>query len=137
MMNKTHIWPLRVYFEDTDAGGIVYHANYLKFTERARTEMLRDMGTNHAQMVKEDGLIFVVKNISIEYHASAKLDNALTVHTLVKALGNASLTLQQNVLREDVILATSDVVLVLINTFGKPCRIPAAIRGKIDAMQAS
>jgi acyl-CoA thioester hydrolase len=132
-MNKPHIWSLRVYFEDTDAGGIVYHANYLKFTERARTEMLRDMGTNHAQMVKEDGLIFVVKNISIEYHASAKLDDALTVHTSVTALGNASFTLQQNVLRGDVILATSDVVLVLINLSGKPCRIPAVIRSKIES----
>jgi acyl-CoA thioester hydrolase len=131
-MSKAHIWPVRVYFEDTDAGGIVYHANYLKFTERARTEMLRAMGADHTAMIHEDGAMFVVKTVTIEYHQSAKLDDALDVHTSITKIGNASLILQQNVLRNDVILATSQVVLVAITKSGQACRIQASIRTKIE-----
>lgn len=130
-MTNPHIWPIRVYFEDTDAGQIVYYANYLKFTERARTEMLRAMGADHNAMIKDDGLMFVVKSVAIEYHQSAKLDDALEVHTSITKMGNASLILQQNVLRDGCELATSEVVLVSINKNGQPCRIPASIRSKI------
>jgi acyl-CoA thioester hydrolase len=132
-MTKPHIWPIRVYFEDTDAGKIVYYANYLKFTERARTEMLRAMGADHNDMIQQDGLLFVVKNVTIEYHLSAKLDDALEVHTSIVKIGNASLTLQQNVLRAGVPLATSQIVLVCVNSNSQPCRIPAAIRAKIGS----
>lgn len=131
-MSKPHIWPVRVYFEDTDAGGIVYHANYLKFTERARTEMLRAMGADHAAMIQDDGAMFVVKSVTIEYHQSAKLDDALEVHTSIHKIGNASLILQQDVHRKDAILATSQVVLVSITKSGQACRIPASIRSKIE-----
>ncbi len=131
-MTKPHIWPLRVYFEDTDAGQIVYYANYLKFTERARTEMLRAAGADHNAMIKDDGLMFVVKSVNIEYLQSAKLDDALEVHTSIIKIGNASLILQQNVLRDGHTLATSQVVLVAVNGNGQPCRIPASIRSKIE-----
>lgn len=129
---KPHVWPVRVYFEDTDAGKIVYHANYLKFAERVRTEMLRAMGADHNAMIKDDGAMFVVKNVNIEYLASAVLDDALEVHTSITKIGNASLVLQQNVLRAGVTLAASEVVLVSVNMNGQPCRIPASIRSKIE-----
>ena len=129
---KPHVWPVRVYFEDTDAGKIVYHANYLKFAERARTEMLRAMGADHNAMIKDDAAMFVVKNVNIEYLASAVLDDALEGHTSITKMGNASLVLQQNVLRAGVTLAASEVVLVSVNMNGQPCRIPASIRSKIE-----
>jgi acyl-CoA thioester hydrolase len=131
-MTKPHIWPIRVYFEDTDAGKIVYYANYLKFTERARTEMLRAQGADHNAMIKDDGLMFVVKSVNIEYLQSAYLDDTLEVHSSILKIGNASLILQQDVLRGGVTLATSQVVLVSVNSNGQPCRIPASIRSKID-----
>ncbi len=131
-MTEPHIWPIRVYFEDTDAGQIVYYANYLKFTERARTEMLRAMGADHNAMMKDDGAMFVVKRVAIDYHQSARLDDALEVHTHITKIGNASLVLQQNVLKDGQELATSEVVLVSVNESGQPCRIPASIRCKIE-----
>jgi len=88
-------------------------------------------GADHAEMIKVDGLIFVVKSLSIAYHKPAKLDDALEVHTSINKLGNASLVLQQNVLRDGVIITESEVVLVSINKAGKPCRIPENVRGKI------
>lgn len=136
-MTKPHIWPVRIYFEDTDAGGIVYHANYLRFAERARTEMLRAHGIDHAKMVKEEQTMFVVRSCTIDFNKPAKLDDALEVHSSVKDIGNASLTLQQDVVRDGAVLAASTVVLVTINSGGGACRIPAAIRAKIEALQSS
>lgn len=131
-MTKAHIWPVRVYFEDTDAGGVVYHANYLKFTERARTEMLRSLEADHAAMIRDEQIMFVVKQCTLEYHKPAKLDDALAVHTSVKQIGNASLTLQQNVYRDDLLLTTTEVVLVSVNAAWQACRIPASIRSKME-----
>lgn len=131
MMLKAHNFPIRIYFEDTDAGGVVYHANYLRFMERARTEMLRDAGIDHAQLIKNDDLMFVVKSCAIEYHAPARLDDALTVETSVAAWGNASLTLSQNIKKDGAPISSSTVVLVCVNTALKPCRIPATIRDRL------
>jgi acyl-CoA thioester hydrolase len=134
--SKPHIFPLRVYFEDTDAGGIIYHANYLKFADRARTEMMRSIGADHAVMIRETGLMFVVKACHVEYHKPGRLDDALEVHSSVAKMGNASLTLSQNVLRDGQNLAALEIVLVCINAGGSPCRIPATIRAMIEANSA-
>lgn len=131
MTSKVHSFPIRVYFEDTDAGGIVYHASYLRFMERARTEMLRDGGIDHAGMVRNEKIMFVVKSCAIEYHRPAKLDDMLAVETTVADMGNASLTLTQNTFRAGEKLTTAQVVLVCINGNGTPCRIPANIRSTI------
>ncbi len=94
-MNGVFRWPLRVYYEDTDAGGIVFYANYLKFFERARTEWLRAAGIGQQQLSEETGGIFVVKNASIDYHAPAKLDDRLEISVQVKKLGRASIEFVQ------------------------------------------
>ncbi len=86
----SHRQAIRVYFEDTDAAGIVYYANYLKFAERARTDMLRDFGVSHADMMKRDGLVLVVRRCEIDYLKPARLDDLLTVETEVAKLGGAS-----------------------------------------------
>ncbi len=126
-----HLYKFRVYFEDTDAGGIVYYANYLKFIERARTEMLRDLGLSHSGMMKETGQFFVVRRCAIDYGKPAHLDDALTVRSTALECGGASLTLRQDVMRGDTLLARAEVLLVHINAEGAPCRIPASIRDKI------
>lgn len=127
-----HRFALRVYFEDTDAGGVVYHASHLRFAERARTEWLRELGLAHRQLIDESGLIFVVKRLSIEYHRPARLDESLVVETRVAGIGGASVDLRQQIRRGGEGIATLDVVLACIRlATGRPERIPATLRALI------
>ncbi|MCS6920729.1 MAG: tol-pal system-associated acyl-CoA thioesterase [Elioraea sp.] len=131
---SAHRFPVRVYFEDTDAGGVVYHAAYLRFAERARTEWLRDLGLRHAQLIAEAGLIFVVKRLAIEYVRPARLDESLIVETHLAGLGRASVTLAQTVLREDTTVASLEVVLACVRlATGRPEAMPEGLRGLIRA----
>jgi acyl-CoA thioester hydrolase len=118
----------RVYYEDTDAGGIVYHANYLKFAERGRTEYLRAIGWDRRRVEKEFGIGFIVRHAEIDYKAPAKLDDLLTVKTSVASIGNTSMTLQQDIWRDDKLLAAMKVTVVAVNAEGKPVRFPSQIR---------
>ncbi|MGD8911875.1 MAG: tol-pal system-associated acyl-CoA thioesterase [Candidatus Thiodiazotropha sp.] len=93
------VWPVRVYYEDTDAGGVVYYANYLKFMERARTEWLRSFGYEQDQLLKEDGIIFAVRQVELGYHQPARFNDALEVHAWLANKGRASLTFYQEVAR--------------------------------------
>ena len=94
-MNKAHIFPLRVYFEDTDAGGIVYYANYLRFAERARTEMLRSVGIESGHLMREDDITLTVKSCQVDYQKPAHLDDALEVHSRIIKVCGASLKGEQ------------------------------------------
>jgi len=125
----THRQAIRVYFEDTDAAGIVYYANYLKFAERARTDMLRDLGISHADMMTRDGLVLVVRRCEIDYLKPAKLDDMLTIETEVANLGGASVDLIQRVLRGGELLTKLKVLVVCIARDGRPHRIPDYVRG--------
>ena len=127
----THRQAIRVYFEDTDAAGIVYYANYLKFAERARTDMLRDLGISHAEMMRRDGLVLVVRRCEIDYLKPAKLDDLLTVETEAAKLGGASVDLRQRVLRDNEVLAELKVLVVCIGQDGRPTRIPDYVRGAL------
>ena len=133
----THRQAIRVYFEDTDAAGIVYYANYLKFAERARTDMLRDLGISHAEMMKRDGLVLVVRRCEIDYLKPAKLDDLLTVETEAAKLGGASVDLRQRVLRGNDVLADLKVLVVCIGPDGRPARIPDYVRGVLPPMTQS
>ena len=104
---SAHRYPVRVYFEDTDAGGVVYHANYLRWAERARTESLRDMGLPHGLLVERHNLFLVVRRAEVEYLRPARLDEALVVETRVTRVGGASVELAQDVVDEAVAI-TSD-----------------------------
>lgn len=124
--------PVRVYYEDTDAEGIVYHANYLKFAERARTEFLRSF--NFKPETEKDGerCGFVAKHVSIDYRQSAFLDDLLTVSCEIKAVNNSSILIYQEVQKEDVLLASIEITLVLINIGRhRPTRIPEEMRQKL------
>lgn len=118
----------RVYYEDTDAGGIVYHANFLKFAERARTETLRAGGYDHKRVMAEFGLLLVVKHLEIDYKAPGRLDDLLTVTTQVLSTGNSSLKLEQIIKRDEQVLAILKVVIVAITPDGKPSRWPPQLR---------
>ena len=128
-----HIHRLRVYFEDTDAGGMVYYANYLKFAERARTEMLRTAGISHAQMVADDGLMLVVRRVTAEYRRSARLDDELEIETRVDDCSGATLTLDQVVRRGRELLVELTVTIACITREGRPTRLPKRVRQAIAA----
>ncbi len=127
-MNKVHRFPIRIYFEDTDMGGLVYHANYLKFAERARTELLRHIGVTHIEMIKEKGMMFVVRSCLLNCLAPAHLDDVLEVRTYLKKLGYAKLDLSQVIVREDQPIATLEVVLACINSLGTPVKMDDHLR---------
>jgi acyl-CoA thioester hydrolase len=129
-----HEFPVRVYYEDTDAAGLVYYANYLKFAERARTEMLRQHGTDHATMLKSTGLGFVVRRCEIDYIKPARLDDLLRVTTRVAAVGGATLDLDQDVLRGRDTLVRMHVGLALLNAAGRPARLPATLRAALESI---
>jgi acyl-CoA thioester hydrolase len=119
-----HRLPLRIYYEDTDSGGIVYYANYLKFAERARTEMLRECSFESRAWGERLGLAFVVQRCVAEYHQPAKLDDKIEVQTFVDQVGAASALLRQNVYRDDTLLVSMEVRLAMIDRRMKPARLP-------------
>src|SRR5437764_8559365 len=123
-----HRIALRVYYEDTDAAGMVYHANYLKYAERGRTEMLRHLGFDHSRMRAEAGIVFTVRRCSVEYRGAARLDDPLIVETRVEAIAGATLAVRQLVCRGDDVLAALEVLVACIGENGRPRRVPAPLR---------
>jgi acyl-CoA thioester hydrolase len=124
---------LRVYYQDTDAGGIVYHANYLNFAERARAEALRAMGVPHVEMVRQFGVMFVVRHIKIDYQRPARLDDEIRVETRVIEVGGASATLRQDFWRDSDSLAVLKIGLGCARVSdGKAVRMPEIWRTRIN-----
>jgi acyl-CoA thioester hydrolase len=126
---------LRVYWEDTDAGGVVFYANYLKFFERARTEWLRALGFEQQRLLRDDGLMFVVADTALRYMRPARLDDLLQVTVVVAEAGRASLRLAQQAWRGGELLAEGDIRIGCVAGHGsdhfRPSRIPAPILEKI------
>ena len=127
----THHFALRVYYEDTDLAGIVYHANYLKFIERARSEMVRAAGISQSAMKAAGGIVFAVRRMQVEFLAPAKFEDELAVETRVVALSGARLDLEQDVRRGDLVLFQARVQVVCLDAKGRATRIPADIRQKL------
>ncbi len=122
-------WPVRVYYEDTDAGGVVFYANYLCFMERARTEWLREQGFEQPLLVEQQRVLFVVRAVQIDYLRPARFNDCLQVTVEVDNVGGSRIRFLQHVLRgeETMVQATVDVVCVNVDSF-KPVRVPAAMR---------
>jgi acyl-CoA thioester hydrolase len=118
-----HTFPIRIYYEDTDFSGNVYHAAYLKFFERGRTEFLRDLGVHHAELAQQ-GIAFAVRSMSIDFVGAAHIDDLLTVTTKVEALSGARLTLAQTIARDGALLTQASVAVVAIRTSGGVARLP-------------
>jgi acyl-CoA thioester hydrolase len=121
-------WPIRVYYEDTDSGGVVYYANYLKFLERARTEWLRALGFTQRQLAEQERIVFVVRSLAIEYLRASRFDDSLQVTVEPVKVGAAQMVVAQQVRRADETLATAEIRLACVNaaTF-RPVRIPQSI----------
>jgi acyl-CoA thioester hydrolase len=118
-------WPIRIYWEDTDAGGVVYYANYLKFLERARTEWLSHLGLEQDQLATEFGVVFVVRRVEADYLAPARFNDRLVVRCELAELNRASLSMDQQVLRGDSLLLKARVKVACIDQAGfRPARIP-------------
>ena len=132
MSKHAHVYslPIRVYFQDTDAGGVVYHASYVNFLERARTEWLRERyGYSNAGLMKEFGVVFVVRSLKLDYLKPALLDDLLTVSAQLKETGRSRITLQQSVMRGEEVLVEAEIHLVCVTVDGfKPVSVPEVLR---------
>ncbi|HEX2115007.1 MAG TPA: tol-pal system-associated acyl-CoA thioesterase [Alphaproteobacteria bacterium] len=122
-----HRYPVRVYYEDTDAAGIVYYANYLKFAERARTEMLRTIGIGQRELRDQKGVAFAVRRCNVDYMAPAKLDDVLEVRTRITGLRGAAIEAEQIVARDNDQLVRLNIMLVCIGPGGNATRIPKPV----------
>jgi acyl-CoA thioester hydrolase len=125
-VTTSHRFPVRVYYEDTDFSGNVYHAAYLHFFERGRTEFLRDVGVHHSELIKE-GIAFAVRSMAIEFVRAAHIDDELVVDTSLLDMTGARFTLDQSIERGDELVARAKVVAVAIKTDGKPTRLPRSL----------
>jgi len=126
-----HEFPVRVYYEDTDMAGIVYHANYLKFIERARSEWVKGMGIDQNALREHEGVVFVIRRIEADFRASARFDDELVVQTRVHSVGGVRLVLHQEVQRAGEALFTAEVTLVSMTLDGQPTRLPQELRRKV------
>ena len=130
-------WPVRIYYEDTDAGGVVYYANYLRYLERARTEWLRSLGFDQEALVREAGILFAVRHVEIDYLAPARLDDELRVEAAIDKSSKVSLTFAQRILRgADTVLCMASVKVVCLDSERfRPTAIPGFISEKVSHAQ--
>ena len=137
MTKVEFVWPIRVYYEDTDAGGVVFYANYLKFMERGRTEWLRSLGFEQDALMRDPGVLFAVRRSEIDYLKSARFNELLSVRSSVIQMRGASFTFEQNIVRDadaELLCRGITQVACLDAVSMQPARIPAAIRNKIQGL---
>lgn len=132
-MNKQFTWPVRVYYEDTDAGGVVFYANYLEFYERARTEMLRAMGFEQDELMAQQNILFVVRSVQVDYLQPAKFNDLLDVSAALSRVKSASLIFAQTVMRQDEILSKATIRIACLdsNTM-RPQLIPDSLKQALN-----
>ncbi len=131
------VFPLRIYYEDTDSGGVVYYANYLKFMERARTEWLRSLGFEQDRLIEEEGVIFAVRSVTVNYNAPARFNDLLEVSTTLQKRGRASLTLEQEIRRngESSILCGGTIKVASLNAERfRPAPMPQSLYQAIQQL---
>lgn len=137
---RTHVHPVRVYWEDTDAGGIVYHASHVRFFERGRTEFLRALGvsqSDHADRSSPEAMLFAVRRMEIDYLRAAGLDDLLAVETAVREVGGSRVVLDQRLTRGETVIAEAVVTVVAINGAGRPRRLPDGLAALFRAAVAA
>ncbi len=125
------VWPIRVYYEDTDAGGVVFHANYLNFLERARTEMLRAYGFEHNQLREQFNLLFVVRSLAIDYLMAAKFNDLLNVVSQITTIKQASLLFEQQIKRDDLVCCSAQVSIACVDAVSfRPKAMPSDLKAR-------
>ncbi len=126
-----HSVDYRVYYEDTDAGGVMYHASYIRFCERGRSELLRSAGLSCANLEDEQGLIFVIRHLDADYHKPARLEDLLTVRSSIKEMKNSSFVMEQTIFCQDSMLFSASVTVVCVDKKDvRPVRLPENVRAK-------
>ena len=131
---REFIYKLKVYYEDTDAGGVVYYANYLKFFERARTEAIAEIGLSNKKLLEENGILIIVKSCNIEYKRPAKLEDQLEVKSSIISISNTSFKMKQKAYRDKELITDCEIHLVIVDEKGKPIKIPEILKKKIKEL---
>ena len=126
-MHENFYYTVKVYYEDTDAGGVVYYANYLKYLERARTEALSSIGLSNLQIKEKFGALIIVKSCNIEYKKSARLEDELKIRSFIKSITKTSFFMNQFITKNEDTIVESQVHLVFVNEKGKPVKVPDLI----------
>ena len=122
---------IKVYYEDTDAGNVVYYANYLKFLERARTEMISSIGLSNKKLIDEHGIYIIVKSCKIEYKKPVMLEDLIEINSNVKSVTRSTITMEQIIKKDENIVTESEIVLITVNKSGKPVKIPDVLENKL------
>lgn len=137
-MSAPHRFPIRVYYEDTDFSGLVYHASHLRFMERGRTELLRELGIHQRALLEGEsgGLFFVVRAMTIDFKKPALMDDLLTIETVVEDVGGATIALAQRVLRDGELLVSAAVKVAAVED-GRARRLPPDVRAKFESVAVS
>ena len=125
-------YKLKVFYEDTDSGGVVYYANYLKFFERARTEAIAEIGLSNKKLIEENGILIIVKSCNIEYKRPAKLEDQLEVKSSVISISNTSFKMKQKAYRDKELITDCEIHLVIVDGKGKPSKIPEILKNKLE-----
>ena len=131
-MSNSFKFNLKIYYEDTDAGGVVYYANYLKFLERARSEAIYELGFSNTQLKKEFGILIIVKSCKIEYKKPTMFEDKLSILTNINKITKTSFIMKQDIIRNGELVASADIHLVSVNSDGKPTKIPEKLRNKLN-----
>ncbi len=130
-MGKKYKHKIKVYYEDTDSGGVVYYANYLKFLERARTEMLNSENLSNTKLLKENKIFIIVKSCNINFIKPAKLEDELEIISYTKTVTKTSFIMHQSILKDNEMISDAEVHLVIVNEHGKPTKFPDSLRSII------
>ena len=125
-------YKLKVYYEDTDAGGVVYYANYLKFFERARTEAIEEIGLSNKKLLKENGILIIVKSCKIEYKKPAKLEDQLEIKSSIISTSKTSFKMKQKAYKDQELITDCEIHLVIVDKKGKPTKIPNLLKKKLE-----
>ena len=131
-MTNSFKYEVKIYYEDTDAGGVVYYANYLKFLERARSEAIYEMGFSNTELKKEFGVLIIVKSCNIDYKKPAIFEDKLSIISTIKETTKTSFIMEQNINRDKELIASADIHLVSVNLDGKPTKIPKILKNKLN-----
>ena len=131
-MTKEFKHEIKIYYEDTDAGGVVYYSNYLNFLERARTEMIETVGLSNKKLLEENKTLIIVKSCNIEYVSPAKLEDKITIYSSIESFSKASFVIIQNIIKDDTLIVKAKLKLVTVNQEGKPIKIPSILEKKLS-----
>ena len=130
-MSNEFIHEVKVYYEDTDSGGVVYYSNYLKFLERARTEMINSIGLSNKKLLEEHKTLIIVKSCNVEYLSPSKLEDRLQIYSSIESLSKASFVMIQDIKKDDDLIVKAKIKLVTVNYEGRPIKIPSVLKNKL------